>query len=295
MTDQQRTSADLVRQIVVLILILAGTVAANILGMAMGSTDTGNIANETFSDTVFFFPATYVFVTIWPVIYLGIVGLAIHQALPSQATNPRYRRGMWMLAINLLLNAGWVAIFGAQLFVLSLVTIVPILATAVLAYAWLGIGRSPAASTAEKVVMIAVSIYTAWLTIATVANVSLALVSGGWDGFGLSYETWGTIMIVVGIGLGVVMMLLFGDPVFPAVYAYAYAGIMVRRLGEAPAVVFTAAAGAGIFAVLFVVMLAMKRRRAYAVPPVQPVRTIPRSTIHSTASRTASNDVNRGS
>lgn len=262
MSDGQRTQSDLVRQIVVLVLLIAGTVAANILGMAMGETDTGNIANETFNDSVFFFPATYVFTTIWPVIYLGVVGLAIHQALPSQAANPRYRRGMWMLATNLVLNAGWVAIFGAQLFILSLVTIIPILLTGVLAYAWLGVGRSPEASTAERVLMIAVSIYTAWLTIATVANVSLALASAGWNGFGVSYDVWGTIMIVVGIGLGVVLMLLFGDPVFPAVYAYAYAGIMVRRLGESPAVAFTAAAGAAIFVVLFVLMLLMTRKRA---------------------------------
>ncbi|MFW5742217.1 MAG: tryptophan-rich sensory protein [Spirochaetota bacterium] len=261
MSDPQRSQSDVIRQLVVLVLLVAGTVAANILGLAMGETDTGNIANDTFTDTVFFFPGTYVFVTIWPVIYLGILGLAVHQALPSQATNPRYRRGMWMLAINLLLNAGWVAVFGAELFILSLVTIVPILATAVLAYAWLDIGRSSEASTAEKVLLIAVSIYTAWLTIATVANVSLALVSGGWNGFGISYETWGTIMIVVGIGLGVVLMLLFSDPAFPAVYAYAYAGIVVRRLGETPAIAFSAGAGAAIFIVLFVVMLAMKRKR----------------------------------
>lgn len=60
----------------------------------MPSTDTGDIANQTFNDTVFFFPATYVFATIWPVIYLGIVGLTIRQALKSQATNPQYRRGL---------------------------------------------------------------------------------------------------------------------------------------------------------------------------------------------------------
>ena len=36
-----------------------------------------DVAKETFSDTLFFFPATYVFVTIWPVIYLGIVGLGL--------------------------------------------------------------------------------------------------------------------------------------------------------------------------------------------------------------------------
>jgi hypothetical protein len=264
MSDQTRTTADVVRQVVVLIVLLASAVAANVLGMAFSETDTGAIANQTFSDTVFFFPASYVFATIWPVIYLGIVGLAVHQALPSQATNPRYRRGMWMLAVNMVLNAGWVAIFGARLFVLSLVTIVPIVVTGVIAYAWLGVRRSPEASTAEKVLTVAVGIYTAWLTIATVANVSLALVAVNWNGFGISYETWGVIMLIVGAGLGIVLMLLFRDATFPAVYAYAYIGIVVRRWGSVPAVAWVAAAGAAVFALLFVLSLVMRARASHA-------------------------------
>ncbi|MFW5690113.1 MAG: tryptophan-rich sensory protein [Spirochaetota bacterium] len=248
------------RQIVVLVVIVASTVAANVLGLGMSETDTGDIANQTFGDTVFFFPASYVFATIWPVIYLGIVGLAIHQALPSQATNPRYRKGMWMLAANLVLNAAWVAVFGARLFVLSLVTILPILVTAVIAYSWLAVRRSPEATVAEKVLTVPVGIYATWLTIATVANVSLALAAVEWNGFGLAYETWGVIMIIVGIGLGAVLLLLFGDPTFPAVYAYAYAGIVVRRLGEVPAVVWSAAIGGAIFLVLFIVSLIARRR-----------------------------------
>ena len=225
----------------------------------MSQTETGDIANRVFGDTVFFFPATYVFATIWPVIYLGIVGLAIHQVLPSQAANPRYRNGMVLLTVNLVLNAGWVVIFGLQLFTLSLVAIIPIVVTAVLAYARLGVARTPDASMPERVLTIPVSIYAAWLTVATVANVSLALVAGGWDGFGIAYETWGVIMIVVGIGLGAALLFIFRDPVFPAVYAYAYLGIVVRRASEVPSVVIAAAVGTGVFLVLFVLWLTLRR------------------------------------
>lgn len=258
----EKSSNDTVRQIVVLVLIIAATAAANVLGIAMAGTDTGEIANTTFSDTVFFFPATYVFSTIWPVIYLGIVGLAIHQVLPSQAANERYRKGMYILAINLVLNAGWVAIFGAELFGLSLITIVPIVVTVVLANAWLGAGRTPTASTAEKILTLPVGIYTAWLTIATVANVSLVLADLNWDGFGIAYATWGIIMLIVGLALGIVFLLLFRDPMFPLTYAYAYIGIMVRRLGEFEGVVITAAIGAAVFVVLFIAAIVMRSRRA---------------------------------
>ena len=259
-TADARTGQDIARQLISLVLILGGTVLANILGLAMASTDTGNIANSTFNDTVFFFPATYVFTTIWPVIYLGVVGLAIHQALPSQATNPRYRAGVFMLGINLVLNGAWVAIFGARLFGWSLLAIVPILVTAVIANAWLRAGRSPEAPMAEKVFKIAVSMYTAWLTIATIANAAAALAAAGWDGFGIPYETWAIIISIVGIGLGSALTLLFRDPVFPVVYAYAYVGIVVRQWGQVRPVAITALVGAVVLVAVFVLAAAIKAR-----------------------------------
>lgn len=259
-----RTNRDLTRQVATLVLVVIGAVAANVFGLLIGNMDTGDIANQTFQDSVFFFPASYVFVTIWPVIYLGVVGLAIHQVLPSQADNPRYRKGGYMLAINLLLNAAWVVVFGAQLFVWSFVLILPILATAVLAYEWLGVGKTPPAPQAyptvwERLFKGAVSIYTAWLTIATVASASTALVAAGWNGFGIAMESWGLIISIVGVVLGAGLMWLFRDPIFALVYAYAYLGIFVRQSGEAPAVALTAIIGAAIFVVLFVVVLLLWR------------------------------------
>ena len=262
MGTENRTKADLTRQIITLVVIIGASVVANILGMAMGETDTGNIANETFNDTVYFFPATFVFATIWPVIYLGIMGLAIHQALPSQAVNPRYRRGGYMLAINLVLNAAWVWVFGGQFFTASFIVILPIMVTGVLAYAWLGVARSPGAPGAERVLKVSVGMYTAWLTIATVANASAALAAGGWNGFGLAYETWGVIMLIVGIGLGLILYLLFRDPAFPFVYMYAYAGILVRRIGEVQAIATAAAIGAGLFLVLLLLSLIFRGKLA---------------------------------
>ena len=255
---------DTLRQVIVLILILVGTIAANLLGLSVQGTETGDIANQNFQDSVYFFPASYVFGTIWPVIYLGILGLAIHQALPSQRHNPRYRRGGLMLAINLILNGGWVLVFGLQLFVWSFVLIIPILVTAVLAYDWLSVGRTPALPEsypvpAERLFKGAVSIYVAWLSIATVASASTALVAAGWNGFGLSPESWGVIIAIVGIALGAFLLWLFHDPLFAVVYAYAYLGIVVRQAGEVPGVVVTAAVGAGIFVILFVLSLILWR------------------------------------
>jgi hypothetical protein len=125
----------------------------------------------------------------------------------------------------------------------------------VIAYARLGVAHTPQAPTAERVLKTSVGIYTAWLTIATIANVSLALAAAEWGGFGLSYETWGVIISAVGIGVGLVLLALFKDASFPGVYAYAYIGIFVRQLGTVQPVAITAAIGAGVFLIVFVIVL----------------------------------------
>ena len=252
-----KTTGYRAQQIVVLIVVIGATIAANVLGMRQG-----DVANGNFAATVLFFPADYVFGTIWPVIYLGIVALAVHQVLPSQVSNRRYQRSMWVLAVSLLLNGTWIVIFNAELFVLSLLTIVPILVTAVIAYRRLEIGQAPEAGSAERILTIPVAIYVAWLTIATVANVSLVLASEGWGGWGLAYSTWGVLMLVVGTGLGGILLLVFRDPVIPAVYLYAYMGIMVRRLGEYQGIVIASIAGAAVFLALLIVSLVLRHRTA---------------------------------
>ena len=62
--------------IVTLIVLIVGVIVANYLGFRT-ATDTGAIANNTFNDVNYFFPAGYVFTTIWPVIYGGLVAWAI--------------------------------------------------------------------------------------------------------------------------------------------------------------------------------------------------------------------------
>ena len=251
MTHGERTSGDLVRQIVTLVVILGASVAANLLGMSVNGRETGEIANTTFNDTVLFFPASYVFATIWPVIYLGIVGVAIHQVLPSQATNPTYRRGGYLLAGNLILNALWVWVFGIGEFVLSFFLIIPIVASAVLTYAWMGIGASAGASVVERVLKVSLGIYAAWLTIATIASAATALVSAGWNGFGLGDSVWTIIMLGVGTLLGILLVLKYRDPTFAAVYAYAFIGILVRRTDTHGNVALAAAITAAVCVIVF--------------------------------------------
>lgn len=259
MKHETRTRA-LWERILLFVLLLLGIAGANILAFTFGAGDTGDVANEAFGGSNYFFPASYVFGTIWPTIYLLFAAFGVHQLLASQSENPRYAAGLPWMAASVFLNTGWIAIFDSQLFVWSFWAILPIVALAVIGHVKLGIGTRSDASIAERIVRIGPRIYTAWLTVATIAAASSALITVGWNGFGLSGQTWALIMLIIGGALGGAFMLLFADPVFPAVYAYAYVGIAVRWLDRSRAVGVTALVAAGVLAAVFAFGLARNER-----------------------------------
>lgn len=247
--------------IITLVVLVVATIAANWLGF-QANTDTGNIANETFNNSNYFFPATYVFTTIWPVIYAGIIGLAIFQALPAHRDDPRLRAAAPWLMINLILNGLWVWIFGQEWFITTLPVMFVLVATGVIAYSKWEIGQTKV-GTVERILQITFSIYLAWLTVATVANIASALIAGGWNGFGLSPETWGVIMLLVGAVLAIFLYRTFyRDWVFLLVYVYAYVGIIVRYSDVQPILIAASAGAAVLLAVFIWDMVTRQRARA---------------------------------
>ncbi|CUS06387.1 conserved membrane protein of unknown function [Candidatus Promineifilum breve] len=238
------------RSILTLVVLILGVIAANYLGFRM-NTDTGDIANQTFDNTNYFFPATYVFTTIWPVIYAGLVGLAIYQALPANRDNPRFRAAAPWLMLNIFLNALWVWVFGQEAFVSTVPIMLVLVFTTVMIYRKLEIGRAPVGRW-ERILQIPISIYLAWLSIATVANIASALIAAGWNGFGLSAEVWALVMLLVGAGLAVFLYRGLGrDVVIPLTFIYAYVGVIVRYY-DVPLVLVGAIIGAVILAGLSV-------------------------------------------
>ncbi len=212
----------------------------------------------------YFFPETYVFTTIWPVIYLGIVGWAIYQALPAQRDNPRFRAAAPWLMVNLILNGLWVWIFGMEMFVTTLPIMFALVITGVIAYSKLEIGQTKV-GTWERILQIPISIYLAWLTVATVANIASALIAVEWGGFGLSYETWGVIMLLVGAVLALFLYRTFyRDWVFLLVYIYAYVGIIVRY-GDVQPILIAASAGAAILLLAFIWDVIQRQRERAVV------------------------------
>lgn len=68
-------------------------------------------------------------------------------------------------------------------------------------------------------------LYTGWLFIATVVNVAAWLVKLEWGGFGLPYEVWAGIILIVAVFLTLTVLLQTRNSVFPLPIAWAYFGI----------------------------------------------------------------------
>src|SRR4030065_2376230 len=130
---------DILRQISVALTILA-TIVVNVLANALpiNGQNTGAISDRF---QVYFVPAGYVF-AIWGVIYIGLIAFAIFQALPGQRENPRLRATGWWIALGGLANSAWIFLWHYQLFPLTVIAMLVLLAALIITYLRLGIGRT---------------------------------------------------------------------------------------------------------------------------------------------------------
>lgn len=71
----------------------------------------------------------------------------------------------------------------------------------------------------------AFSLYSAWVFIATIVNVSVYLVQLGWSGFGISESIWTVLILLVAIGFAIFYLSQFKNAVFPLPLAWAFIGI----------------------------------------------------------------------
>lgn len=77
------------------------------------------------------------------------------------------------------------------------------------------------------------SVYFGWATIATVANITVLLVSLRWDGFGLADSTWMVIVLLLATAIGVATVLRNRDIAYGLVLLWAYAGILIKHVSAA--------------------------------------------------------------
>jgi hypothetical protein len=88
-----------------------------------------------------------------------------------------------------------------------------------------------------------ICLYSGWITVATIANVTTFLVSINWNMFDISEVFWTVAMIIVGAIVGFVAILYYKSFSYGLVIIWAYLGIAIKHLsteffdGKYPAVI----------------------------------------------------------
>ncbi|MCU0535710.1 MAG: tryptophan-rich sensory protein [Hydrococcus sp. Prado102] len=218
----------------------------------------GDISN-TFFREVLIIPANYAF-AIWGLIYLGLISLAIYQALPAQKNNSRLRKMGYFLAIASLAQIIWIYLFQSQLFVLSLVAMIVILLSLIALYLRLEIAIHPVSRREKWLVNFPVSIYLAWISVATIVNAASVLDNIGWNGWGISPLLWTIAMMLVATALAAIIAVWRNDLAYAGVVIWALVAIAVRHID-----IFALAGTAAGLAIILILLLGIRWSRFWQV------------------------------
>ncbi|PSP15717.1 MAG: hypothetical protein BRC58_11220 [Cyanobacteria bacterium QS_8_64_29] len=191
----------------------------------IGGLTLGQISNQLFGN-VLITPADYAF-AIWGVIYVGLFGFAIYQALPSQAAQRPLRRLGYGVVAASLAQIGWVFLFQLRFFGGSFLAMLAILLP--LARIYRRLHRERLTQPQRWFVRIPLSVYLAWISVATLVNAAVALVALGWEGGGIAPEVWTAIAMAVAAALALIAAWRNRDVAFVGVVMWALAAITIRH------------------------------------------------------------------
>lgn len=194
-----------------------------------------------------FAPAGVTF-SIWGLIYLLLGGytlyhLGLFRDYRSNSTSALFNRIGILFSISSVANASWVLAWHYYMIPLSLLLIVVVLVCLI------KINELTARESFNRrdyfFIRLPFSVYFGWITVATIANVTIFLVSIGWRGFDLAESTWAVIILVVGLIIATATMIKNRDIAYGLVIVWAYAGILLKHIspegfgGQYPAVITT--------------------------------------------------------
>ena len=220
-------------------------------GVLFGTT-TGAIADMVETGVT---PAGWAF-SIWSVIFIGVLIFAGYQALP-RARGARFDTVAIPFILANLLNGLWQIPWLNARFGVAAVVIVGILGSLIWLYVRLDrLGMS----TIERWVLgVPISLFLAWLCVATALNITIALAAAGWEGTAI----WPPLLVLAIVAIATTLLTRTGDVAFAAVFVWAFAAIYAANVpspGEAP--VLTAALGVGVLAFALAVVWAIRRGRS---------------------------------
>lgn len=202
-------------------------------------------------------PAGFTF-SIWGVIYVLLFVFILFQLLPRHRQDSFNSQVSYLFILSSIFNIAWLFLWQYDYIVASVPMILALLASLIVIYLRLHIGRSQVPLKEKLSVHLPFSVYLGWITMASIADAAAALVSVNWDGFGVSPTIWALVVIVVALMITLTVLETRRDVAYGLVIVWALVGIAAGQGGH-PEVVITAEGGA-IVAGIAVVAVALVSR-----------------------------------
>ena len=170
--DQKRRTGVVAAEIFCVVGTLVGL---GVLGTRVEESSGGALA----ADATLLAPAGPAF-SIWTPIYLGLAAYTVWQFLSRNATSGRTRATGWLAAASMVLNAAWLLVTQQGWIWVSVLVIGALAVTLGVLVARLAESR-PTGTLEAVVVDGTFGAYLGWVSVATCANVTAALVDSGVD------------------------------------------------------------------------------------------------------------------
>jgi hypothetical protein len=209
-------------------------------------------------------PAGFTF-GIWGIIYILLIGFVIFSIAISfgsgDAASEKIMQAIsFPFQVTCLLNAGWILAWHYLQLGFSLVIMVGLLVF--LCKIFIRIQKIERPSRASYIFWLQQPfiVYLAWISVATIANVTALLVGIGWQGGFLSPAVWSTAMIIIGFALGIYFILRYKQYGYAFVLSWAFFGIYSSQVNLSKLVGYTALFACSALLALSVIRIIDRRK-----------------------------------
>jgi len=222
-----------------LTIVIAVNALANIL--PINGLNTGQISGFYPN---YFVPAGFTF-GIWGIIYILLIGfvvfsIAISFGAGDAASEKIMQAISFPFQITCLLNAGWILAWHYLQLGFSLVIMVGLLVFLCKIFLRIQDLERPSKTSYKFWLQQPFVVYLAWISVATIANVTALLVGIGWQGGSIDPTFFSAAMILIGFILGVYFLIRFKQYSYAYVIAWALFGIYSNQINVSYLLGYTA-------------------------------------------------------
>lgn len=198
-----------------------------------------------------FTPANYAF-AIWGLIYLSLLTFAVYHIIQAFKKNGNteflMQSGYWYFIANMA-NALWVVVWLFELTGLSVIIMLIILFSLIQIILKTNMQKWNTSTKTKVFNWFPINIYSGWITVATIANITAYLSKTGWNGGFLSENIWTIIMIIAATLINLAVLFKRNMPAFALVAIWSFLAINQRHGNLAEGISNTALACSGLVAI----------------------------------------------